>query len=153
MLLGSSLKYECPKTDTLLSPEYRYTLTGLSQELRSPSRVLGTGEGGTREENQFSPWLAVYLAHFYLSVHSPALTFPVTTCAREEQRGAKAREPLSFSKGDGMSELNDKMKEALGEQGGGVSFLYPHPTQARKTPEYYIQQRLELLSRTRAAYR
>lgn len=34
---------------------------------------------------------------------------------REEQRKAKPRELVSFSKDDGISELNDKVKEAFGE--------------------------------------
>lgn len=65
--------------------------------------------------------------------------------ASKEQTGAKVREPLSFSKGDGISELNDKVKEAFGEQGGGISFLYLHTTLGPKAPVYYTQRRLELI--------
>lgn len=96
MMLSSSLKYKCPKTDMLLSPEYRYTLMGSSRELSSPSRVLGTGEGGPREENQFSPRLAVYLAYFYLSVHNPALTFPVTPMRKRRAERSKGQRTSIF---------------------------------------------------------
>ena len=60
----------------------------------------------------------------------PQPCLPVTPCVRE---------------GDEISELNDNVKEAFGEQGGGVPFLYPHPSLGRKAPGYYIQQRPELV--------
>lgn len=66
---------------------------------------------------------------------------------REEQRKAKPRERVSFSKDDGISELNDKVKEALGEQQSGVSFLCPRITLGWKAPMDFIQQRSELTVR------
>lgn len=96
-----------------------------------------------KNQVSLSPSLAVYLAYFYLSVHNPAPLCLSSPHVREEQKGAKAREPLSL-KGDGISELNDKLKEAFREQGGGVSFLYPHTTLGRKAPVCYTQERLEI---------
>lgn len=50
LMLSSSLKYKRPKTDMLFSPESVYKLMWLSQEQKSPGRVLGRGEGGTWNE-------------------------------------------------------------------------------------------------------
>lgn len=129
-----------------MSPECGYKLTGLSLEPRSPGRVLAAGEGehGIRINSPLpwqSPWHTSPASSSQPSPHFALVTPPV----REEQRGAQAREPLSFSKGNGISELNDEAKEAFGEQGSGVSFLHPHARLGRMAAVYYTQQRLDSL--------
>lgn len=70
--------------------------------------------------------LAVYLVDFYLSVHNSTPTFFVTPMcnSREEQR-----QRISFSKGDGISELSDKLEGSFGEaQRWGFILVSSHHT-------------------------
>lgn len=98
LMFSSSPKYKCPKTDVLFSPESVYKLMRLSQEQRSPGRVLGRGAGGTWDEKSTVPLPSSgSLPGILLPVSSqPCPTLPLSTPhVREEQKGAKAREPIS----------------------------------------------------------
>lgn len=86
---------------------------GLSLELRPPSRGL-VKEGCGVKVIAFSPprqstWRSSTCQFTILPLFSLSPQH-----VREEQRKAKARELASFSKDDGISELNDKVKEAFG---------------------------------------
>lgn len=155
LMFSSSLKYKCPKTDMLFSPESVYKLMRLSQEQRSPGRVLGRGAGGTWDEKSTVPLPSSgSLPGILLPVSSqPCPTLPLSTPhVREEQKGAKAREPLSPRVMEFQNLMTSWGKVLQSKEVGFHScFLAPH--WAGRLLCAILSRSLRSLPRTRNTYR